>query len=659
MNESHETICLFAGTTEGRQLAELLSQAADLTVCVATEYGEVLLDGIPDIEIRAGRMDAEEMAAFFGERAFTRILDATHPYAELVTENIREAARRCGIPVTRILRDCDGQVPGAEYVPSVEAARDFLMEREGNIFLTTGAKELSSYVGLDMNRVWARVLPTVSSLEACAAAGIPQAHILAAQGPFSEEINLAQMKQIGARYMVTKSSGRAGGFDEKIRAAKAAGVLPVIVGLPDQTEGVSLDEAVAELSRTLSLPGRRVTVCGIGPGGADCLTAEVKNALLDCDAVIGARSVAESVGIGKPLFFEFLPEKIRSVLDAHPAIRHAAVVMRGDTGFYSGTKKLLGALDGYDVTLLPGISSVSVFAARLGVSWDDASLVSLHGRDADLIHAVTSSKKVFALTGGENTPAALCGRLVEFGLGRLSCAVGERLSYPDERIARGTAEELAARDYDSLSLLYIENDAPDFRVRHGIPDGEFIRGDVPMTKAEVRAVSLSALDLPPEAVVYDIGAGTGSVSVECALTAYAGRVFAIEKEADAAELIRQNRLKFRVENLTVVEGLAPEVLADLPAPTHAFIGGSSGNLRDILAALLSMNPAVKIVVNAATIETQAETAACAKEFGFAVYETVSVNAARSRRLGRYHMMTAQNPVSVVTLAGIPAGGEPA
>ena len=170
MNESHETICLFAGTTEGRQLAELLSQAAGLTVCVATEYGEVLLDGIPDIEIRAGRMDAEEMAAFFGERAFTRILDATHPYAELVTENIREAARRCGIPVTRILRDCDGQVPGAEYVPSVEAARDFLMEREGNIFLTTGAKELSSYVGLDMNRVWARVLPTVSSLEACAAA---------------------------------------------------------------------------------------------------------------------------------------------------------------------------------------------------------------------------------------------------------------------------------------------------------------------------------------------------------------------------------------------------------------------------------------------------------------------------------------------------------
>ena len=319
-----EKICLFAGTTEGRQLAELLSEAAELTVCVATEYGEVLLDGIPDIEIRTGRMTSDEMAAFFRERRFSRILDATHPYAALVTENIREAAEETGIPVMRILRDCDGTVAGAEYVPSVEAARDFLMEREGRIFLTTGAKELSSYIGLDMERVWARVLPTPSSLEACAAAGIPQAHIIAAQGPFSEEINLDEMKQIGARYMVTKASGKAGGFDEKIRAAKAAGVLPVIVGLPDQTEGVSLDEAIAELSKTLSLPGRRVTVIGIGPGGRGSLTEEAKEALFACDAVIGARSVAESAAVGKPLFLEFLPEKIRALLDGQLTVEQAA-----------------------------------------------------------------------------------------------------------------------------------------------------------------------------------------------------------------------------------------------------------------------------------------------------------------------------------------------
>ena len=314
-------------------------------------------------------------------------------------------------------------------------------------------------------------------------------------------------------------------------------------------------------------------------------------------------------------------------------------------------EKLLGALEGYEVRLLPGIPSVSLFAARLGVSWDDASLVSLHGRDADLIHAVTASRKVFALTGGENTPAVLCERLCRFGLGHLRAAVGEKLSYPDEKITRGTAEELASGAYDALSLLYIENDAPDFRVRHGIPDEEFIRGDVPMTKAEVRAVSVAALDLPPDALVYDIGAGTGSVSVECALTAYAGHVWAIEKEADAAQLVRQNRMKFRTENLDVIEGIAPDALAELPAPTHAFIGGSSGNLCDIIAALLGKNPDVRIVLSAVTLETQAEAAACAAKFGFAVYETVSVSVARARKMGRYHMMTAQNPVSVITLAG--------
>ncbi|MBE6725856.1 MAG: precorrin-6A reductase [Ruminococcaceae bacterium] len=672
-----ERICLFAGTTEGRRLAEILGGAASrcgealsVTVCVATEYGEILLDGIPGIEISAGRMDAGEMAALFRKEGFSRILDATHPYAELVTENIRTAADECGIPVLRILRDCDrGDGSAYVHVPSVEAARDYLMKREGTVFLTTGSKELSSYIGLDMERVWARVLPTPSSLASCQAAGIPTAHIIAAQGPFSEEINLAELKRTGAAYLVTKASGKNGGFDEKIRAARAAGAVPVVIGAPAEENGLSLDEAIAELEQQLALPvplsasGRRVTVIGIGPGGSSLLTAEAKEALRDCDAVIGAKSVADSLDPDltltgrKPVFFEFLPEKIRAALASHPSVRRAAVVMRGDTGFYSGTKKLLDALegDGFEVTVLPGISSVSLFAARLGVSWDDAALVSLHGRRGNLVGTVDRNRKVFCLAGGENTPAALCERLSAFGLGSVRVAVGERLSYPEgqERITRGTAEEIArsGMEFDPLSLLYIENDHAARRMRIGIPDGEFIRGDTPMTKSEVRAVSLSALALPADAVVYDVGAGTGSVSVECALAAPDGVVYAVEKEPDAAELIRQNRVKFRAENIEVVEGFAPDALRDLPAPTHAFIGGSSGNLTEIVALLLEKNPDVRIVLNAVTVETQAEAAETAKKFGFAVYETVSVSIARSKKMGRYHMMTAQNPVTVVTLAG--------
>ncbi|MBQ8332923.1 MAG: precorrin-6A reductase [Clostridia bacterium] len=646
-----EKICLFAGTTEGRQLAGILHHCTDLTVCVATEYGEILLDGIDGINVHTGRMDADEMLCFFKEKRFDRILDATHPYAEIVTENIQSAAQAAALPVMRILRETDCHIADAVYVPSVEAARDYLMGQEGNIFLTTGSKELSAYIGLDMSRVWARVLPTVSSLEACQTAGIASAHIIAAQGPFSEEINIAQMNMIGAKYMVTKSSGKNGGFEEKIRAAKAVGAIPVIIGQPPQVEGFTLDEAITELGKTLSVTKPKITIIGIGPGSEDLMTAEAKAALAECDAVIGAKSVTESLHTTKPVFHEFLPQKVRAVLDGHPSIRHAAVVMRGDVGFYSGTKKLLDALDGYDVTLLSGISSIPVFAAKIKMSWDDAAMISLHGRDANLIHAVSGSRKVFALTGGENTVDVICRKLCEYGFGELPVIVGERLSYPDEKITRGCAADFTEKTFDSLAVLYLENKTAVCRHRHGIPDEEFLRGDVPMTKSEVRTISMAKLDLPADAIVYDIGAGTGSVSVECALAAYDGQVYAIEKEANAAELIRQNKVKFRTDNLQVIEGLAPDALTELPAPTHVFIGGSSGNLREILAALLAKNPAVRIVLNAVTLETQTEAAECAKAFGFAEYETVSVNIARSRKLGRYHMMTAQNPVSVITLQG--------
>ena len=646
-----EKICLFAGTTEGRQLAEILHNSADLTVCVATEYGEVMLDGIDGITVNIGRMDADEMARFFTDNRFELILDATHPYAEVVTKNIRHAAEQTDTEVMRILRETERQSEDAVYVKNIEAARDYLSDKDGNIFLTTGSKELSAYIGLDMSRVWARVLPTVSSLESCQAAGIASAHIIAAQGPFSEEINAAQMKAIGAKYMVTKSSGKNGGFEEKIRAAKAVGAIPVIIGQPPQVEGFTLDEAIMELGKTLPVAKPKITIIGFGPGSEYLLTAEAKAALAECDAIIGAKSVAESLHTMKLVFHEFLPQKVRAVLDAHPSIRHAAVVMRGDTGFYSGTKKLLDALHGYDITLLPGISSITAFAAKLGVSWDDAALISLHGRDANLIHAVSGSRNVFALTGGENTVDVICKKLCEYGFGELPVIVGERLSYPDEKITRGCAADFIEKTFDSLAVLYLENKTAVCRHRHGIPDEEFLRGDVPMTKSEVRTISMAKLDLPADAIVYDIGAGTGSVSIECAMAAYDGQVYAIEKEADAAALIRQNKVKFRTDNLQVIEGLAPDVLTELPAPTHVFIGGSSGNLREILAALLTKNPAVRIVLNAVTLETQTEAAECAKAFGFAEYETVSVNIARSRKLGRYHMMTAQNPVSVITFQG--------
>ena len=645
-------ICIFAGTTEGRQLAALLKDAAAVTVCVATEYGEVLMDDLENITVRTGRMSETDMERMFAAERFERVIDATHPYAVEVTQNIAAAAERTGTPVLRVLREADRRIPGAVYVSSAEEARGWLFAREGNVLLTTGAKELSAFAGLDTDRVWARVLPLASSLEACEAAGIPAAHIVAAQGPFSYEMNLAQMKAISAKYMVTKASGKNGGFDEKIAAAEIAGVIPVIIGQPRQTPGVCLDDAVALLTETYPLQKRKITVIGVGPGSEALLTDGAKAALRDCDAVIGAKSVTDALTLPvKPVYHEYLPQKVLDVLNAHPAVRRAAVVMRGDVGIYSGAKKLSEALKDDDVTLLPGISSISLFAAKLGVSWDDAALISLHGRDANLIRTAVRNGKTFVLAGGDNTPDRIFRTLCDYGMDALACAVGERLSYPDERITRGTAEALKNERFDPLSVVYIENSRPEKGVRFGIPDEAFIRGSVPMTKAEVRAVSAAKLAPERDSVVWDVGAGTGSVSVECALAAYEGCVYAIEKKPEGIELIRQNKIRFRTDNLYEIEGTAPAALAALPAPTHVFIGGSGGELKEILSLVFEKNPAAVVVINAVTLETQAEVMDCAKTFPQAAFEAVSVSVARAQALGRYHLAAAQNPVWIYCLRG--------
>ena len=644
-----DKLCIFAGTTEGRKLASLLKDAADVTACVATEYGEILLDGIDGITVHSGRMDADEMAAFFIKNRFDRIIDATHPYAQIVTDNIAKAASEAGILLMRILREKESNIPGAVYVSSAIGAKEYLSGCEGNILITTGAKELPDFSGLDMSRVWVRVLPVVSSLEACEKAGVPTAHIIAAQGPFTADVNIAQLKMIDARYIVTKASGKNGGFEEKIKAASECSAIPVIIGQPAQIEGLSLDQAIAELGKTYQISQREITLIGIGPGNTGMLTIEAQKAIEKCDAVIGAASVVEALNTRKPCFTEYTPGKVRDVLDSHPSIRSAAVVFRGDTGFFSGASEMIREFKDENIRVIPGISSLSALSARLGASWDDAVCISLHGRDGNYISAVEKNRKVFLLTGGDKTPYAVCRKLAEYGFGDLACAVGERISYPDEKITRGNAASLSEGKFDSLSVVLVENPKAVNSLRIGIDDGEFIRGDVPMTKAEVRAISLAKLALHSNSVVWDIGAGTGSVSVECALAAYNGKVFAIEKEPDAVELIEKNKVKFHTDNITVTSGCAPEALKELPAPTHAFIGGTGGNLRAILNVLLSKNPNVRIVMNTVTMESQTEAFACAKEFGFEIFEAVSVNISRTRKAGSYNLMTAQNPVTVFVM----------
>lgn len=646
-------VCVFAGTSEGRELIEnLAGRGAEITACVATEYGEVLLGEHPDVRVLAGRMDESEMAALMRREAFDVVVDATHPYADVVTENIAAACREAGAPYLRLLRESSLAASDGVFVPDVAACAAYLEGTQGNILLTTGSKQLPAFCGdaALRSRIYARVLPMQASLQTCANCGIAPDHIIAMQGPFDEELNLAMLRATKARYMVTKDTGSAGGYGAKIAAARRAGAQAVVIGRPPQREGLSPAELMRELEARLHLnpPRKRVALVGVGMGSPETRTLGMERAVREADCLIGARRMLESVdSMGKRCHTAVAAQEIARIIREDPG-RRFAVLLSGDTGFYSGARGLLDVLTGEDVEVLPGIGSLQYFCARLGRPWQDVRAVSLHGRECDLAREVRSHAAVFALVGGDGGARRALERLHEAGLSDLTAHVGERLGYPDERIRSGAVGALRGESFDPLSVLLVENGrSGEFVVTHGLPDEAFDRDETPMTKSEVRSISLSKLQLTQGAIVYDVGSGSGSVSVEAAMQAFQGSVYAIEMKERAIALTRRNAEKFGLTNLEVVPGSAPEVLEPLPAPTHAFIGGSTGNLRGIVDCLLQKNPGVRIVANAVTLETVAELTELCKRFEISDIAEVSV--AKPRVLGRYHLMTAQNPVYIFTM----------
>ena len=241
-------ILLFSGTADGRLLSrELADRGAEVTVCVATEYGTEAQGSYPGVTVLTGRKDAQEMAALLP--GYELCIDATHPYALIVSQNIREACKKTGVPYRRLLREaCEAD--GAVTVSSVHDAAAFLAETEGKILLAIGSKELAVFSSLPPKRLCPRVLPSHEAISACEALGIPHRNIVAMQGPFTKELNTALLRQLGARYMVSKDGGTAGGFPEKADAAREAGTTLILIRRPDE-EGERYDEILRHCEEML------------------------------------------------------------------------------------------------------------------------------------------------------------------------------------------------------------------------------------------------------------------------------------------------------------------------------------------------------------------------------------------------------------------------
>ena len=407
---------------------------------------------------------------------------------------------------------------------------------------------------------------------------------------------------------------------------------------------------------------RELIVVGVGPGASNQMTGAAVEALRSAGCVVAApRHLSLCEGHPNVVALGDFGTTFARMEAERGSV---AVLVSDDPGLYSLLPMLKRRFPDTPLRVLPGVSSLQCLCAVAGETWQDAVILSGHGRPlsaARFLNTVERNRLTLLLCGEERSPrwacTSLAGAVGDLG-GRVEIVVGERLSYPDatgfgERVTRGVPSELKDRDFDPLSVLLARNLEP-WTPPSGRPtDEDFARGDgVPMTREEVRSLILDRLRLTPGGVFWDVGAGTGSVSVAVALACPDSVVHSIECDPDALALLERNRAKFHLHNMTVHPGRALSVMGDLPGPERVFIGGSGGELAGILAALAARDTPLRVVVSAVTLGTLSEAVMILSGDPWRDLEAAQVSVAVSRPLpkggrGRGLLMAARNPVTLL------------
>ena len=657
-------ILIFSGTTEGRMLAQTLSEnGIRCIVSVATEYGESVMPEMEGVTVHKGRMDLEKMQKFIAQSEVAVVVDATHPFATAVSENIRESLKNTEIPYIRLQRETSDitlnkdtiQENHSDVILCSDATEcaDFLSSTDGNILLTTGSKELAAYSRKEAlkDRLFVRVLPGLESLSLCEKNGICGKQIIAMQGPFSLEMNRALIRQFDIKYLVTKESGRTGGFLEKIKAAEAEGITACVIGNPEkQNSGDTFTQVCRKISKiTGKTIKNQIALIGTGMGNEQTLTIEAAEKIREADYIFGAERLLRIIKNEQAVCYPYyLAADIIPELDRLSGCGVKVVILfSGDTGFYSGCGKLYETLKGRSdssVRIYPGISSVSYFAALTGYSYQDAAVLSIHGHGAEtewignLTETIRFSAKTFLLMSGKEDVQKLGRLLQKYHLQNCKVLAGFQLSYPQEKVLALTPETCEHVEETGLYICLILNpDAEKKAVTCGMRDEEFMRDKVQMTKQEIRELSICKIHL------------TGSVAVEIAKRSGKIRVFAIEKKPLALELIDKNREKSALSNLQVIAGTAPDCLQTEERsenPTHAFIGGSSGRLKEIMDVLYEKNHAMRIVINCISLETISELTLLKTDSRITNLEIIQVQVSRAKTVGGYHLMQGENPIYI-------------
>ncbi|SEN12489.1 precorrin-6y C5,15-methyltransferase (decarboxylating) subunit CbiE [Lihuaxuella thermophila] len=399
---------------------------------------------------------------------------------------------------------------------------------------------------------------------------------------------------------------------------------------------------------------KRVKVIGIGDDGRNGLFPHYLKWIEEADVLVG--------GERQLAFFPDHPGKripikggLQPVLEqiGRESHRHRVVVLAsGDPLFYGIAGLIVRKLGQEQVEVHPHLSSIQLAFARMGESWQQARIESVHGRPmTGLAQRIDGQEKVALLTDDAHSPSAIARYLLQFGMREYQAFVAENLGGPDERCGWWELDELVDARFSPLNVVILKRKAGAEIPRWGlgIEDEAFAQRKPEkglITKKEVRVVSLAELCLRKDSIVWDIGAGSGSVSVEAAKLAPYGQVFAIEKNEADLHNIEANRVKFRTD-FTVVHAKAPDGLDGLPDPDAVFIGGSGGELKELIHVCgTRLKQGGRIVINAATVETLATSQEALKAQGFAV-RIILLQTARSKPILQMTRLEGLNPVYVI------------
>lgn len=399
-----------------------------------------------------------------------------------------------------------------------------------------------------------------------------------------------------------------------------------------------------------------INLVGIGLGNPELLTKAACNAISKSDIVIGAKRIVDSIRsdfVGKKFFLEYNTEKIADIIKSN-AGSEISVIFSGDISLFSGGSKLFERLKAFKnckINTFPGISSLSYLCAKTNIDISKVKILSFHGKDELLYHNIDSNEYTFIITSKGEGAKEICRKLISFGFFELDITLGENLSYDNERITTAKPGDFLDMDISDLNCMIIYNPDSDKAISFGLHDEVFARDKVPITKSEVRAVILSKLNISSDSICYDIGAGSGSVSIEMSRLAYEGKVYAVEKNPLAVELIKKNIHNFNAENIELIFAKAPEGLEHILEADKIFIGGSGGELNTVMDIIFASQKHPTIVISAITLETVAQITDIlkkAKEYGYDT-EVTAINVSKSKEVGPYNMMIAQNMVFIAKL----------